>query len=303
MKVIDGPTLAAKLTYPIAIDALERAFDTLDPGREPLRTSMETSSGTLLLMPATSSEASGVKLVTITPENRNIGLPTIQATYVLIDGRSQAILAVLDGAALTAIRTSAVSALATTYLAKPDARALVVFGAGVQATAHVEAIRSVRAIAEVVVVSRSSAPAERLVADLMLDNVDARVGVPSDVAMADIVCTCTTSQDPVFDGSWIAEGAHVNAVGTYTTDAHELDIAAVRTAGIVVETREAAAAEAGDLVMAFGDQTAQRIDMTLQDLVRGRRLEGHHHTVFKSVGLAFEDLAVATSLFTADPAG
>ena len=272
--MIDGPTLAAKLTYPIAIHALERAFDTLDPGRQPLRTSMETSSGTLLLMPATSSEASGVKLVTITPENRNIGLPTIQATYVLIDGRSQAILAVLDGAALTAIRTSAVSALATSYLAKPDARTLVVFGAGVQATAHVEAIRSVRAIAEVVVVSRSSEPAERLVADLMLDGVDARVGVPSDVGMADIVCTCTTSQDPVFDGSWIAEGAHVNAVGTYTTDAHELDIAAVRTAGIVVETREAAAAEAGDLVMAFGDQTAQRINMTLQDLVRGDASKG-----------------------------
>ena len=174
-------------------------------------------------MPATSSEASGVKLVTITPENRNIGLPTIQATYVLIDGRSQAILAVLDGAALTAIRTSAVSALATTYLAKPDARTLVVFGAGVQATAHVEAIRSVRPIAEVVVVSRSSESAERLVADLMRDSVDASVGVPSDVGMADIVCTCTTSQDPVFDGSWIAEGAHVNAVGTYTIDAQELD--------------------------------------------------------------------------------
>lgn len=292
LRVVGASELARELTYPVAIAALEAAFRDLDPASIHERSRVETPAGTLLLMPASSSEAVGVKLVTISPANREAGLPTIQATYIVFDAATQSVRALLDGSVLTAIRTAAVSALATTYLAPADATRLVVFGAGVQASSHVDAMRAVRPIEEVTVVSRTNEPARRLVERLIEDGISARVGVPDDVRNADVVCTCTTSVTPVFDGSSLPAGCHVNAVGTSSTGDRELDSAALSNAAIVVETREAAVAEAGDLVMALGAGTADRIDADLQQLVRGATLDGHH-TVFKSVGLAIEDLAVA----------
>jgi ornithine cyclodeaminase len=171
----------------------------------------------------------------------------------------------------------------------------VIFGAGVQANSHLDAMRAVRPIDELVVVSRSAGAAEALVDRASADGLRASVGAPDAVAGADIVCTCTTSLDPVFDGSLLAEGAHVNAVGAYTLETRELDQAAVRDAAIVVETREVALAEAGDLALAFGPGTADRIDADLHEVVTGAEPTGHH-SVFVSVGVAFEDLAVAGAL-------
>ena len=293
LRVVDAAQLRRELTYPVAVAALEAAFRDLDPATILERSHVETPAGTLLLMPAVSQEAVGVKLVTISPANARAGLPTIQASYVVFDGTTQSVRAVLDGSALTAIRTAAVSALATGYLAPAEASRLVVFGAGVQASAHVDAMCAVRPIDEVVVVSRTRDTARRL-ADRVATGggIRARVGEPADVREAHVVCTCTTSSTPVFDGTLLAPGTHVNAVGTYTTDARELDEAAVSEAGIVVEDRDAAVAEAGDLVLAFGDVTAERIDADLRQLVHGASVGGHH-SVFKSVGLAIEDLALA----------
>jgi ornithine cyclodeaminase/alanine dehydrogenase-like protein (mu-crystallin family) len=292
VRVVGAEELARELTYPVAVAVLEAVFRDLDLDALVDRSSVATPAGTLLLMPAVSPDAVGVKLVTISPANAAAGLPTIQASYVVFDGVTQSAKALLDGSALTAIRTAAVSALATTYLAPTDASRLVVFGAGVQASAHVDAMRAVRPIDEIIVVSRTRVSAQRLADRVAASGVDARVGVPEDVRHAHVVCTCTTSGTPVFDGSLLPANCHVNAVGTYTTDTQELDNAAVLGAGIVVETRSAAVAEAGDLVMAFGDATADRIDADLQEVVRGAEVQGHH-IVFKSVGLAIEDLAVA----------
>jgi ornithine cyclodeaminase/alanine dehydrogenase-like protein (mu-crystallin family) len=145
------------------------------------------------------------------------------------------------------------------------------------------------------VVSRSAGAAEALAARASADGLRVSVGSPEAVARADIVCTCTTSSDPVFDGSLLAEGAHVNAVGAYRLESRELDEAAVREAAIVVETREVALAESGDLALAFGSATAGRIDADLHEVVTGAKPTGHH-SVFASVGVAFEDLAVAAAL-------
>ena len=149
-----------------AIDVLETAFRTLDPGTGPLRTSLETPAGSLLMMPAFGEAGVGVKLVTLTSSNPGRGLPYIQAGYVLFDTVTQSPEAVLDGTALTALRTAAVSGLATRHLAREDATRLVVFGAGVQARAHLEAMCAVRPVTELVVVAhppdrrdRSSRPA------------------------------------------------------------------------------------------------------------------------------------------------
>lgn len=292
IRVVDASRLERELSYPVAIAALERAFRELDPTADPPRSHVSTSAGTMLVMPAISPRSLGVKVVTVTPANADRGVPTIQAIYVLLDGETGSTRAVLDGTTLTAIRTAAVSALATKLLAREGASRLVVFGAGVQGAAHVEAIRAVRPIDHVTVISRTPDSTNRLVERIRADGVEADAGRPADVEAADIVCTCTTSSSPVFDGSLLPADCHVNAVGTYTTDARELDEAALRDAFIVVETRQAAVAEAGDLVLAFGEATGDRIDAELADVVRGRAGTGHH-TVFKSVGLAFEDLAVA----------
>ena len=148
----------------------------------------------------------GVKLVTLSEFNPQKGLPFVQATYVLFDVESQRPEAVIDGTELTAIRTAAVSGLATDLLARQDASRLVLFGAGVQATAHLEAMRVVRPVEEVVVVSRGADRAEALVARAAALGLSARVGVPEDVSTADLVCTCTTSAVSVFQGEDLAAG-------------------------------------------------------------------------------------------------
>jgi ornithine cyclodeaminase/alanine dehydrogenase-like protein (mu-crystallin family) len=155
LRVIGAEELRARLPMAAAIDALGEAFRTQDPGAGPLRTQVQTPVGSLLLMPAAGEGGVGVKLVTLSPDNPEHGLPFIHAVYALFDADTQAPAGILDGAALTALRTAAASGLATRHLAREDATRLVLFGAGVQATAHLEAMCSVRPIREVVVVSRS----------------------------------------------------------------------------------------------------------------------------------------------------
>lgn len=295
--MIDEDALARLVPMGAAIDALELGFGADRLPSAPPRLSLETESGTLLLMPAHGRQGVGVKLVTLTGSNPGRGLPLIHATYALFDADTQAPLATLDGAALTALRTAAVSGLATRFLARPGSRRLVLFGAGVQARSHLEAMRAVRPIEEVVVVSRGRERAEALATHATELGLRASVGEPGAEGEADIVCTCTTSQTPILAGSVLADGAHVNAVGASTTGTRELDTEAVRRARVVVETREVAMAEAGDLAIALGEG-AIGLDHVLADLsevVRGAevRTSDADVTLFKSVGVAFEDLIVA----------
>jgi ornithine cyclodeaminase/alanine dehydrogenase-like protein (mu-crystallin family) len=281
----------------VAIDALETAFGSEPLPESPLRTHIDTAAGTLLLMPAHGTSGVGVKLVTLTPANPERGRPFIHAVYVLFDAETQAPMATFDGAALTALRTAAVSGLATRWLARPDARRLVLYGAGVQARSHLDAMRTVRPVEEVVVVSRGPRAAEDLARSAASAGLRASVGAPGAERNADLVCTCTTSPIPVLEGANLPEGVHVNAVGAYTTEMRELDSEAVRRAKVVVETREAAAAEAGDLAIATaeGAIAQDHVVADLSEVVRGarvRRSDGDI-TLFKSVGVAFEDLVVA----------
>jgi len=296
LPVIDAQDLRRALPMAAAIDALEAAFRGPLP-EAPLRSHVETASGSLLLMPSSSREALGVKLVTVTPANPDRGLPFIHAVYALFDGPTQAPLALLDGSALTALRTAAVSGLATRFLAVPGASRLVVFGAGVQARSHVEAMRVVRPVERVTVVSRSAPAATALVQELRAAGVDAALGAPNAVARADLVCTCTTSPDPVLEGRLLPPGAHVNAVGAYTPQTRELDDEAIRRARVAVETREVAMAEAGDLLIPIraGVVGEDHVVAELSEVVAGVpvRRTREDVTVFKSVGVAFEDLVVA----------
>jgi ornithine cyclodeaminase len=303
LRLIGAEELRARLPMIAAIDALETAFRTLDPGTGPLRTSLETPAGSLLVMPAFGEAGVGVKLVTLTPSNAGRGLPYIQAGYVLFDTVTQSPEAVLDGTALTALRTAAVSGLATRHLARADAARLVVFGAGVQARAHLEAMCAVRPVAELVVVSRSAGPAGSLVQAGLERGLAARPGEPESVAGADLICTCTTSGEPLFDGSLLAPGVHVNAVGSHRRDARELDSETVRRGRVVVENREVALAEAGELAIPIADGAieAGHVVADLAETVRGAEVRRSidDPTVFKSVGMAFEDLVVARAIVDA----
>jgi ornithine cyclodeaminase/alanine dehydrogenase-like protein (mu-crystallin family) len=283
-----------------AIDALEEAFGDPDPPKAPLRSRIETGSGELLLMPAVGAQGAGVKLVTVNPSNAARGRPLIHALYALFSPDTLEPLALFEGGALTGLRTAAVSGLATRYLSRPESRTLVMFGAGVQASAHLESMRAERPIEKVWVVSRTEERARKLAARAEEAGLVADIADPAAVAEADLVCTCTTSIEPVFDGSRLRAGAHINAVGSYRPDSRELDTETVRRARVVVETREAALAEAGDLLIPIEEGAITEADVAdLSQVVRGARVRTGPDdvTVFKSVGVAFEDLAMARAAY------
>jgi ornithine cyclodeaminase len=289
--LIDADGLRRRLSMRAAIDALQSAFGE-DVPPVPPRTHEVTPGGSLFVMPAAGPQGAGVKLITLTEANRAKGLPFIQGVYVLFGSEAQEPEAVIDGAAMTALRTGAVSGLATRFLARDDARRLVVFGSAVQARSHIEAVRAVRDIDDVVIVSPTRAHAEALARD-----VSGRLGSAEDVRTADVVCTCTPSATPLFDGAWLPEGAHVNAIGAYTPQTRELDGIAMARGRLVVETRDVAMAEAGDLLLAIeeGAIGPEHVLADLHEVVRGMQVRRSPSdvTIFKSVGMAFEDLVVA----------
>lgn len=293
--VLEGaPPMAA------AIGALRASLlGGLDPEAGPPRSAVPVPRGELLLMPAHWGSYAGVKVVTVAPDNPARELPRIQGNYLLLEGETLTPLALLDGIALTNVRTAAVSAVAADALAEPDASRLVLFGTGPQARSHVEALRCVRPIRDVVVVGRD---AERTRA--FADDIKARVGSADDVADADVVACCTTARTPLFDGSLLPPHATVVAVGSHEPDAREVDETAVGRSTVVVEAVSAALREAGDIVLAV---QAGALDpgtlVGLADLVRGRaRLPSDRPRLFKSVGMAWQDLVVAAAHFDAERA-
>jgi ornithine cyclodeaminase/alanine dehydrogenase-like protein (mu-crystallin family) len=208
------------------------------------------------------------------------GEPRIQGVCVIFDSATLAPAAVVDGIAVTNVRTAAVSALAVRHLAVEDARRLVVFGRGPQAHAHVAALRAIRPIERVDMLGRDRDGADEL------------------VAAADIVCCCTTAREPLFDGALVADHAVVVAIGSHEPDARETDDALASRATIVVESRTSALREAGDVILAVesGATAADRL-VTLAELVRGEaRPAADRPRLFKSTGMSWEDAVVAGAL-------
>lgn len=301
LRFLDSAAVREGLPVGVAVDALAAAFAAVGTPTMPQRSMLAAPEGSdFTVMPATGAGAVGAKLLTICPGNPDRGLPLIQGVFVLFGGESLAPAAVLDGNALTSVRTAAVSALATRLLARPDASNLVIFGAGAQARAHLQAMIAVRPIERVTIVDSDRERARQLVAEAAGSGPAIEVGEPESVGEADLVCTCTTSPRPVFDGRLLKSGAHVNAMGSYKPDTTEVDETLVKRAWIAVEARDAVLAEAGDLLLpiASGAITAASIQAELADLASGRvgKPETADVTLFKSVGIAFEDLVLAAAL-------
>lgn len=303
-----GAADIARLLPPAAAAAAVEAAlrGGLDPEDCPPRTQVTVPAGQLLLMPATAGGHAGVKIAGVAPANPARGLPRITGGYLLLDARTLVPLALLDGAALTALRTAAVSAVALRQLAAPDTRHAVIFGAGPQAYGHLEAALAERPLTRVTVVSRRTEHAERLAAHARALGPHARTGTPDDVAGADLVLCCTTAREPLFDGRLVPDHATVIAVGSHEPDARETDTALVRRSAVYVEARAAARREAGDLLVpeAEGAVGPDHIRGTLAELATGRTgPDAGRPQLFKSVGMAWEDLAVAAAVHRAATTG
>ena len=297
---LDAGALAALVSWGEAIAALEAALaQGAHRAGGPPRLAVAEAHGELLLMPARSAERVGVKLTSVAPGNPQLGLPRIQAVYVLFDAATLTPRAVIDGTALTTLRTPALSALAVRALARPDAASLLVFGSGPQAWGHVHALRTVRSLRTVRVAGRDPGRLAALIDRLRAEGVDATAGSEADVATADIVVCATTARQPVFDGRLLPGHACVVAVGSHEPNARELDEVVFERAGrVVVEERGTALREAGDLLSAIAAGTLDSDDLIeLADLPTLAPDPGMG--VFKSVGMGWQDLAVAEAAYAA----
>ncbi|MBC8422896.1 ornithine cyclodeaminase family protein [bacterium] len=304
----------AVLSMDACLAAVEIAFAELTRGNAdmPQRAVIRVPEhkGLFLGMPAYiggDDEVLGLKVVTVYPDNPGKGMPTIFGTLMLCDPTTGKAVAIMDAGYLTAVRTGAASGVATKYLAREDSKVCTIFGAGGQARKQIEAVHLVRPLDKIYVLDMVDATRDAFVADM-----SALLGVPVEavddaeaaVKAADIVITASSSHDPVFDGDWPRPGTHVNNIGSHSPDARELDTRTVLRAKFVADLKEANLAEAGDILIPIeeGAVTEDHIYASLGEIVVGAkpgRENDEEITVFKSCGLAIQDMSSARVVFEA----
>ncbi len=304
------------LTMADALEAVENGFralfagDVLMPQRLALSIPAAGAGGLHLSMPACAGgddPALTVKIVTVFPDNPNYhALPTIQGVVLLHDAATGAPIGLMDAEELTAMRTGAASGVATRWLAREDASHLMMIGAGALARSQIEAVCAVRPIRQVTVVSasgkRDAALCHWVREHLEIDAAPSSA-VREAVSAADVICAATNSAQPLFDGAWIKPGTHLNLVGAYTRQLREVDRITIARARVVVDLLQAARTEAGDIV-----QAANELGVVPESLVAGElgavvagalpaRTSAEEITLFKSVGLAMQDVVCAARVY------
>jgi thiomorpholine-carboxylate dehydrogenase len=274
------------------IPAMEKALIDFSAGKvtQPVRSTItvDPPGGFFSMMPALTPEGLGIKIVTFYATNAERGIPTHMATIFLVDPETGAPLAVMDGTLITEMRTAAVSAAATKLLASSTAKVLAILGSGVQARSHVEALGLVRNFEEIRVWSRTAEHAERFAKEIGAKAMPAEDAVRG----ADVVVTATNSKTAVLKGSWLKPGCHVNAVGACRPDWRELDDETMANV-VFVDSREAAMKESGDIILS-GAEIYAELGKALAGKVPSRANET---TVFKSLGMAVEDIAAALLVY------
>ncbi len=291
MLYLDEEQVRRHLRMEELIPAMEKALIDFSAGKvtQPVRSviMVDPPGGFFGMMPAL-AEGLGIKLVTFYPPNAKLGIPTHMATIFLADPETGAPLAVMDGTLITEMRTAAVSAAATELLASPDAKILAILGSGVQARSHNEALRLVRRFEEIRVWSPTKAHAERFAEEIGA----AAMSAEDAVRNADVVVTATNSKMSILRGTWLKPGCHVNAVGACRPDWRELDDDAMRNV-VFVDSREGAMKESGDIILS-GAKIYAELGEALAGKVPPRANET---TIFKSLGMAVEDIAAALLVY------
>jgi thiomorpholine-carboxylate dehydrogenase len=288
---LDDAAVRANLDREALIPVLRAALIDFSGGNvtQPVRQILAQHGGFLGVMPA-SGDSLGVKLISLYPDNAEKGLATHMALIVLLRPETGEPLAVMDGEHITEMRTAAVSAVATDLLAAPDARALAILGSGAQARGHFEMLQKVRDFSDVRVWSRTPEHAAAFAAEIGASSTSAEDAVRG----ADVVVTATGAAEPVLNGAWLKPGAHVNAIGAYRPDRRELDDAAMANT-VIVDSREAAVKESGDVILSGAEIYAE-----LGEVLAGTKpVPNSDTTVFKSLGLAVEDVVTANLVYNA----
>jgi ornithine cyclodeaminase len=274
--------------------------------------SLIDGSGYFAVMPGSMREPAiyGAKVVSLHPGNPDRGLPAVQGFVTLFDHATGASVAIVEGAAITAVRTAAASGLATRELARPDASSHGIFGAGVLAATHIEAIACVRDIERVLVWARDAKKAGRFAAEQAeRTGLDVRAAAdPAEAGACDIVSAVTGASEPVVRGAWLSPGAHLNLVGAHSPKTREADSEAVARSALYVDSRESAMSEAGDLLipMEEGVISADAIVGEIGEVLGGQapgRANGEQITLYKSLGVVAQDLFAAEFVFRAAATG
>ena len=292
MKFLDESSVRAVLRWDPLIDAMERALAEFSAGEviQPLRAmiTIEESKRYLGVMPAVAKTAMGLKMVSFYPGNEGTNVPTHMAMILLFRADTGEPLAVMDGRLITEMRTAAASAAVTRRLASPESRVLALIGSGVQAGAHLEALGRVRAFDEVRVWSRTRENADRFASE---HGARATADAESAVRGADVIVVATSAQAPVLRGEWLRPGAQVNAIGAARPNWREVDDEAMTSAMVVVDSREAALKESGDVILSRAPIYAEAGEIFAG--IKPPPAPGRT-TIFKSLGLAVEDIAAAS---------
>lgn len=291
MRFMDEAEVRSLIGIEALIEAMRQAMIDFSAGKvqQPVRRMLAQHGGFFGIMPA-SGEAMGIKLVTYYPDNAERGLPSHMAIVALFRPETGEPLAVMDGTYITEVRTAAVSAVATDLLAPADAKVLAILGTGVQGRAHVEVLPYVREFQEIRVWNRTQAHAERFAEEHGAEAMSAEQAVRG----ADVVVTATSAREPILEGAWLKPGAHVNAVGSPRPDWRELDDTAMRNV-VVVDSYEGARTESGDVILSGCEPYAE-----LGEVLAGTKPErAEETTVFKSLGMAIEDVATARLVYEA----
>lgn len=278
---------------------LEQALASgFDPATDPARMITPAGAGDMLLMPSVIGEWAGIKVATVAPGNPELGMPRIQATYILMDAQTLTARAMIEGAMLTALRTPAMSAVAADRLAAPDAQTLMVFGTGPQAWGHIEAMAAIRDLREVLVSARNPQRIQELVERVRGIGLSARAAAPHEVSGADIIVCATSATDPLFDGSLVKDGACVVAMGSHEPEYRELDGALMGRSLVVVEDIATALREAGDVIQAIAEGTLEAGSLTTaSQLVLGQTARREDApNIFKGTGMSWQDLVVAAGV-------
>jgi ornithine cyclodeaminase len=310
MRFFNAEDVRRLLPMEACIEAMAAALAALAQGRamQPLRSIMRLPEGGGLLgmMPAFAGDLDriGIKVITVFPHNHGTPYDSHQGAVLLFEGRHGSPLCAVDASEVTAIRTAAVSGLATRLLAREDAGEVAILGCGVQGRTHLEAMRAVRPLRRVRLWSRTADSAHRLAKSGKSAGLDVVVAASAHDAVdgASVVCTTTASSEPILEGTWLAPGCHVNAVGACFPTARELDAAAVARSSLFVDRRESALAEAGDLLLAIGEGAvrAEHIRAELGDVLLGThpgRTSPDEITLFESLGIGVEDVAAAELVY------